>query len=354
MADTPTMAETFKAQAKDCAANGSDFTARLLTLASAWMAEDNPIAARLSAWPAYGKLDAVPLRFTGAVHALALSGKLPAMAAELDKLQSSGKLDADHLWPEITAAIEQNSQFVDRFLDSPPQTNEVGRSAVLMASAQEISRKIDLPIHLLEAGASAGLNLNFARYNYHLGEGKFGDQTSTLTLAPKWSGPTPPHTVVNVASHQSCDASPLDLADRDEVLRLRSYIWADQSARATRLTAAIEIAKTHPVSVSRATIGNWLEDVLKAPRQGQLTMLYHTIVWQYLPAYEVALAEARIREAGDRATKTAPFARVAMEWVPAISAADVKLTLWPGGTTHLLGHAHAHGQWIEWKGLGET
>jgi len=340
----------FLEQADACARLGSPFTAAMLTRAAGWLGDTSDIANRLRQWPGPRATEAVPLRFTGAVHALALSGRSPALTAIYDDLANGAVPDIDANWPVIADAIAANCKFVDLYLDTPPQTNEVGRASIVMAAAHELAHRISLPLHLLECGASAGLNLVFDQYRYRLGDLNTGPGSAEPILAPDWTGPSPPPAEISVAGRQGCDAAPLDLAAKTERRRLRSYVWPDQGSRIERLNAAMNTARAIGHSVERATIGNWLEDALAPRREGRLTLLFHTIVWQYLSAYEAAMAEARIREAGARATRTAPLARLAMEWNASTASAEISLTTWPEGKTRQLGFAHAHGDWIEWRG----
>ena len=76
-------------------------------------------------------------------------------------------------------------------LDQPPQTNEVGRSAVLFPGLIEISNRTKLPISLFEIGASAGLNLYLERYSYQLGDVHLGCRDSRVKLTPDWTGNCP-------------------------------------------------------------------------------------------------------------------------------------------------------------------
>jgi len=344
------MHAVFLRQADGCARLGSPFTAALLTRAADWLSDGSSIAERICKWPGGAAEDAVPLRFSGAVHALALSGRSPELAAAYGELANGAPPDIDALWPVIANAITTNAAFVDGFLDTPPQTNEVGRASVLMAAAQELAHRSPLPFYLLECGASAGLNLGFDQYRYQLGDLLAGPASGEPNLAPNWTGPSPPQATVQVTGRKGCDTAPLDLGNDADRLRLRSYVWPDQPHRMARLNAAIGTARATGIAVERTTIGNWLEGALAPRREGRLTLLFHTIVWQYLPAYEAAVAEAIIRDAGARASKDAPLARLAMEWNTTAASAEISLTTWPGGETRQLGFAHAHGDWIEWNG----
>jgi hypothetical protein len=78
---------------------------------------------------------------------------------------------------------------------------------------------------------------------------------------------------------------------------------------------------------------------------GQATVLYHSIVSQYLSDEEQATLFDHVRQAGARATADAPLAWLRME--PADDLADVHLTLWPGGEERHLARAGYHGSPVE-------
>ena len=349
MAEIEKVNEAFVRQAEACAALGSPFTGRLIGAAASWLDSADPVACLLAAWPTDPFNDALALRLTGALHALVLTGQARDLARHYPGI-SDGVADPDDLWPVARATISAQEDFVTDFLNYAPQTNEVGRAAPIMAGLQSACGQFPLPVALLEAGASAGLNLNVDRFNHQLGKHRYGDETSLLHLAPAWQGASPPINPVNVVERQGCDIAPIDVSDAAQRVRLSAYIWPDQPERLARLGHAMDIAQVHRAPVVRRAIGNWLEQVLATPRPGVLTFLYHTVVWQYLDGFEKAASEATIRAAGQRATVDAPLARLAMEWNPVIKATDIRLTAWPGGETTLLGHAHAHGTWVEWLG----
>jgi hypothetical protein len=81
------------------------------------------------------------------------------------------------------------------------------------------------------------------------------------------------------------------------------------------------------------------------------TVAYHSIVMQYVGAEGRARIAAAIDEAGARATRDAPLARLAFEpddVESGIGAFELKLRLWPGGGERLLARAHPHGPPVEW------
>ncbi len=78
-------------------------------------------------------------------------------------------------------------------------------------------------------------------------------------------------------------------------------------------------------------------------------MLFHSVVWQYLPdATRQAIANAMQSE-GAEATPETPLAWLRMETLTSTDPYPVlQLTLWPGGQTRTLALADFHGRWVEW------
>ncbi|MFZ1482989.1 MAG: DUF2332 family protein, partial [Paracoccaceae bacterium] len=145
---------SFRDQAEHCAALGSELTARVLRL----LADDpgeGAVADRVLDWPGdpSPRADALALRLAGGLHALVLSGDDPVLAA------AYGTGTESVLRPALALALQNHARHLSHWLDSPPQTNEVRRSAVLIAAGHWLARRFGLPFVLSELGASAGLNL---------------------------------------------------------------------------------------------------------------------------------------------------------------------------------------------------
>jgi hypothetical protein len=78
-------------------------------------------------------------------------------------------------------------------------------------------------------------------------------------------------------------------------------------------------------------------------------VLFHSVVWQYLPEHTRRAVETAMQLAGDVATPDAPLAWLRMETLKSTDPYPVlQLTLWPGGQTRTLALADFHGRWIEW------
>ncbi|MBP0650232.1 DUF2332 family protein, partial [Mycobacterium tuberculosis] len=100
--------------------------------------------------------DSVPLRLAGALNGLVRAGRLPALA----RLYPPTALpDPETFSAALLAAIREADADLLPWLESAPQTNEVGRSVQIFAGLSVLAAETGLTLALYELGASAGLNL---------------------------------------------------------------------------------------------------------------------------------------------------------------------------------------------------
>lgn len=347
MALNPEIATAFRWQAAACEAMGSPFSAALLLAMAGDEAALEPLTQPWAS--ADGKTlrdDATPLRLLGALHDMVLTGEFPALAEAYPGRGKPG--DGEAAWQTTRRLLADEADHVRAFMTHEPQTNEVGRSALLLGGFLTLAQA-GLPLRCFELGASAGLNQVWDRFRYRLGEAEWGPADAEVVLAPNWTGGLPPLAAsVRVAERAACDRKPVALADPAMRRRLQAYVWADQSERLARLRAAIGTAMDAGVTVEAADAAAWTETRV-APSEGAMTVIYHSIFWQYLPADTKRRLAGAIARIGARTTATAPFAWLRFEpnrETPLVF--EVRLTRWPGGGETVLAHGHAHGAAVEW------
>ena len=347
VANTEKILKQFADQALACEKLGSPFTAKLCRLLAARLDTTTRFGARILEWPGDPYGDNIALRAAGALHALARSGWEPGLTA----VYPPHDVPEHTLWVAIVDALAHHSGFLTDRLSSPPQTNEVARSGLILGAMLSIADVTRLPLEIYEIGASAGLNLGFSEYGYTLGEGRvWGRPDAPLTIDCAWRGGTPPLGAhLTVIGRHGCDLNPVDpnsAADRE---RLLSYVWADQTHRLQRVDAALNLAAAEHRHVDRADAADWLDTQFAEPQPASVTrVLYHTIVWQYLPAEVKSRIEALLHRLGAAATKDRPLARLSFEQDEVPGSGRIALTMWPGGETLTLGRGDFHGRWAEW------
>ena len=323
--------------------------ARLMALAAERLGPEGAVGQRIHAWAedASWRGDVVPLRWAGGLHGLVLGG----LDTDLAAAYPPNTVDDAQLWAAVTQATARHEAAMLAALDSAPQTNEVRRSAALAPGFLSLAARYQRPLVLSEIGASAGLNLCWDRYRYCLGDAVFGPADSTVLLQPEWQGTPPPLTPVETIARAGCDLNPLDVTDPQDVLRLLSYIWPDQTERLSRTRAAVAIAQQVRPKVDRADAADWLSDRLETRHRGAVHAVYHSIAWQYFPQPVKDHCTEVIEAAGAHATPDAPLAWLSMEADGNADGAALQLTTWPGGVSRQIGRTGFHGQWVRWDGF---
>jgi hypothetical protein len=334
---------SFAEQSYWCERLGSPFMARLCSVIGERLDRTTAAGRRALAWPGEpsAAVDALALRLCGGLHALVRTGAAPALA----ELYPPAPLpEADALWAALAPTLGEESLAL--WLERPPQTNEVGRSAVLMAGLLALAERFAQPMHLYELGASAGLNLRLDAYRYDLGGRGAGDPASALLLKPEWAGSPPPAAEVVIAARRGVDLHPADpVADRD---RLIAYVWPDQARRLAQIETALAIAADQPVTIDAGDAADWLETMLPPdPLPGATRVVLHSVAFQYFPAATQARVTARIEAAGDHADADGPLAWLRFEKLADDTRPSLRLRTWPGGD-ELLAWVQPHGAKLRW------
>lgn len=341
----------FREQAVFCEAYGSPFTAQLIARMGEDMRAGGPVAALVADWQTNPRADALSLRFAGALHAAVLTGRDPELAALYPASTPHWGMDA--VWPLARTFLVREQDWVRQFIRSAPQTNETRRAIALLAGFLAFAEHWDGPIDMLEIGASAGLNLNWDRFEYRAQAWSWG-QVGPVLIDTEWRGPAPAVGAhPNVRSRAACDLNPLDISDPGERLRLKSYIWADQPDRLARFEGAVGLALSAGVNVERADAAEWLAAKLAARAADSATLVYHSVFLQYPPREAREAIVRAIQIAGASATEEAPLAWVRLEpealtdGVRDSQRMVVDLTTWPGGQRRVLAYTDGHVRSVE-------
>jgi hypothetical protein len=340
--------EHFVQQARHCEEYGSPFMARLLEELARDIEAGGPAADLVAGWPRSPRTDALAIRLAGALHAAVLSGRDAGLAAEYPAARPGW--DMARVWPLARDFLARERDWVAEFLRSAPQTNETRRTIALLAGFLFLAARHDLELELLEIGASAGMNLYWDRFAYRTASWSWGD--GDVRITSDWSGPPPPlDAVPRIRSRAACDLNPIDIRDPAERLRLRAYIWADQRERLARFDAAAAVAVRHDARVERADAAEWLEARLPRRSPDALTVVYHSVFYQY-PRTETRqrIARAIARAGEDSAT---PLAWLRLEPEALLEGPRdsvrflVDVVTWPGAERRTLAITDAHANVVE-------
>jgi hypothetical protein len=270
-------------------------------------------------------------------------------------------------WPLFAQLVdERHDELAELVATRTIQTNEVGRSSILLPTFNAVHRHFDRPLALVEVGPSAGLNLFFDRFAYTYDDGvELGDPSSTVRLdcavrggaAPPRHGSPPP-----VQSRVGVDLAPVDVTDDDACPWLEACVWPRQTERSERLRAAIALARAEPPDLRRGNALDQLPALVAATDPGSVTCIYATWVLAYFSHDEREALGRLLSELGaerDLAIVTSEYPSVApgIDRPDRLAAVDeptaaslVGLATWRGGerVAGPVAWCHAHGRWIDW------
>lgn len=264
-----------------------------------------------------GAIGGTPLQLLAGLHYLVLAGELT--------------------WEDID--LDRHGEFLRRFVaEHRLQTNEVQRSWVLLplflhAAAAET--------HVVELGASAGLNLVWDRYRYRYEQGAWGPADAPLELAGEERRPVPAGLLereLRVLSRVGIDLAPIDVATEEGARLLRSFVWAGQEQRLARLDRAVEALRADPPELLQGDVAAVLPEVLDGLHGPVL--VFQTAVFQFLD---------------DEARETVRAALAARD-VVFVSAGKPRddprswgMRIYRGGAHEFVGHADYHGTWLDYE-----
>ncbi len=326
-----------------CALAGSELYGVILEAMADDIRSGGPCADILGPWTANALADAIPLRFLAAAHRIVLDGRAPDLARFYP---SAGGAETGDPVPAFLDVVDTHRAEIVAGMHLGVQTNEVGRAASLVGAFHVAATRSGWPLRTLEVGASGGLLLRWDKYRYESGALRWGADEG-LTFTDPWTTAPPSLSAsVTVAERMGCDINPIDVTTDAGVLALRGFLWPDQLQRRARLDAAIDIARRFPARIEQADAGEWVERQLADEHHGSATVVYHSIVLQYLPRESFLRMRTAIEAAGARATPSAPVFWLRME--PAGDVADVRLRSWPGDTDELLATTGYHGPPVTW------
>jgi len=344
---------TFRRQAESCAELGSPLYAELLGRLADDIEADGPTAEILQGHEHDPGRSALSLRLLGSVHRLVLERRAGSLGAYYPSV--GGTWEPEGGTAAFLALLEQEPDAVREWLDQPPQTNEVGRASALIGGLLHLPVEHRAPVRLFEIGSSGGLNLLADRFEYVDDSGrKFGQKASPVRLEPAWSAEPAlsPWPGLRFDESAGCDINPIDVTTTAGRLALTAYVWPDQTHRLERLREALAMAQGHPPAVRPLGAADFVERI--TVQDGATTVLWHSVMWQYLPAAERDRISQRIQQLGEQAdAQGSRFVHLFLEPTRRTPEGEreflVVLTTWPGGERRILGRAAPHGLPVTWE-----
>jgi hypothetical protein len=289
--------------------------------------------------------------FFGAVHRLLLAGADHPLAAFFPSVAGDAARppDADAGRALVSFCARFAAELARTISTRLVQTNHVQRSLGLRLGLSVIAGELPGAAHLIEVGASAGLNLRFGHYGYHVGGGRYGDLSSPVQLTAESRGPVPDlDALPDIASVLGVDLHPVDVTDPEERAWLEALVWPENHRQRALLGAALELAAADPPPVLAGDAIDVLPGI--ALPAGKPRVVFHCATRMHVPVNRREAFDAAIVRLGE----TGPLWRLSIEGAPRVDprpqparpGALLELRR-PGGTAEPIAIVDGHLDWIE-------
>jgi hypothetical protein len=242
-------------------------------------------------------------------------------------------------------ALDRAADLIDVGATRRTQTNEALRSAAILPWIAAAAETWGAPIHLVDIGASAGLNLCLDRFDYdydgHLIPAAFPSATRLTLRCENRGGFALPERVPAIASRTGLDLSPIDAADVDATAWLEALVWPEHTDRLARLRAALDIRRETDVRMVAGDAAVTLREVEASLPPGPM-VVFHTVMAYQLDGQQRGALDAAVAEVASRR----PVARIAMEPVRGSGHQHIQVGL-ALDAAQVRARAHSHGRWID-------
>lgn len=191
----------------------------------------------------------------------------------------------------VLERLEMMPSLVRDQLHHMTQTNEPGRSAVLISVLRELRARGVRDVHLIDVGTSMGLNLypDFYRINVPGTDDPAALRTDYLTLQGSEGQPAAIHQRIGI------DPNPLTPDSTDDVRWLEACLWPEEPARIERLHALVEEMRTWPPATRLAgTALERIDEALALCAPGPTPVIFHSWVAAYFSFDEQARWRERV------------------------------------------------------------
>jgi hypothetical protein len=234
------------------------------------------------------------------------------------------------------------------------QTNVINRCSYLMPIFSQIIARENKSTTLIDIGTSAGLTLNFDRYEYWYNGHKMYGNSEVIIKSNIISDTTcdivkieQPLTKIGIDQHI------IDPTDPEEILWLKALIWPDQLDRYKAMEEALQLNELKKINYVQASSIRDFENQILEMDQVQNLIIYATHVLYQFPEVE----KDNFCEMLERIGKKRDYYFLSVEGTKALldrnnsNETVIELTRYKDAhkSRIFVAETNGHGNWIKWK-----
>lgn len=295
----------------------------------------------------------IPNIFFAAIHYLLLKNQDNELAKYYPSIQRN-------FYPEIPFDIFKtfclaNINEIKKIISTRiVQTNVITRCSYLMPIFSKLIKEENKPTTIIDIGTSAGLTLNFDKYQYWNNDKKVFGQSNVIVKSKIIDSEAP--TIFNI-SHPitkiGIDQNLIDPTDKDEILWLKALVWTDQIERFVAIDEALKIDELKKIKFIQAnTVSDFKKVILRTDKTQNL-IIYATHVLYQFPQRLKDEFYFMLEEVG----QIRDFYFLSVESIKSLlekyksKETVIELTSYKHKhkTEIFIAETNGHGNWIKWK-----
>jgi hypothetical protein len=295
----------------------------------------------------------VPNIFFAAVHFLLLKNPNERLAGYYPSIRQNPP--AEIPFDLFKAFCLDNKDEINRIISARiVQTNVISRCAYLLPIFSKIIVEENKPATIIDIGTSAGLTLNFDKYEYWYNGQKVFGESNVLVKSTIIGSPIPKiYKISQPIQKVGIDQNLIDLTDKDEIMWLKALVWADQLERFDALDAALKLNESERINFIQAgSVPDFEQEMLKADRGRSLIVYATHVLYQFTQARRDEFYDML-----DRVGQVRDFYFLSVEGIKSLlekyhsDETVIELTSYKNKrkTVNFLAETNGHGNWIRWQ-----
>lgn len=295
----------------------------------------------------------IPNIFFAAIHYLLLKNQEEELGSYYPSIQKCKK-------PEIpfdifkTFCLTNKKEIKQLISTRIVQTNVINRCSYLMPILSKIVGEENKPTTIIDIGTSAGLTLNFDKYEYWYDNKKVFGQSKVVTKSKIVESATPTiYNILHPISKIGIDQNLIDPTNIDEILWLKALVWTDQLERFVAIDEALKLDELKNIKFVRANQVSDFEREILMTDKNQTLIIYAThVLYQFSQSQKDEFYSML-----DRIGQVRDFYFLSVESIKQLlekynsKETVIELTKYKDKhkTVTFIAETNGHGNWIKWN-----